>query len=158
MTAEELASIIRSAVQGDEYGKREHSSYKEREEELSLERDYRLIGEVFHLPKLQVLNSKNLGNMIAKMYAALQPLRRRSPDTLRSTKGDLLIRVLNLLPYEDRTFFLTTCQHLGVPADFQNLLGYLEACLRPLEDALYGELLPGEEFLTKDEDGDLLYD
>jgi hypothetical protein len=82
MTAEELASIIRSAVQGDEYGKREHSSYKEREEELSLERDYRLIGEVFHLPKLQVLNSKNLGNMIAKMYAALQPLRRRSPDTL----------------------------------------------------------------------------
>jgi hypothetical protein len=158
MTAKELAFTIRSAVQGDEYGKREHSSYKEREEELSFERDHRLIEEVIHLPKLEVLNRDNLGNMIAKMYAAFQPLRKRSPDTLRSTKGDLLVRVLNLLPYEDRTIFLTACQHQGVPADFQNLLGYLEACLRHLEEALYGELLPGEEFLTEDENGDLLYD
>jgi hypothetical protein len=84
--------------------------------------DRLLIRKLFKLPKLTDLSHDNLVHMVTVIEAALPALSRHNPEELRSTEGEKLARLLNLLPPIDADMFYMHCE---VNGDVPNLLGFV---------------------------------
>jgi len=96
--------------------------------------DRLLVRKLSKLPKLETLTRDTLGKMIITLNAAIPALRRREPESLRSTNSDRLVQVLGALPQVDRTMFLFACRSQGLPANLQNLAVHLEDYLQILKE------------------------
>ena len=96
--------------------------------------DRLLVRKLSKMPKLETLTRDTLGKMIITLNAAIPALRRREPESLRSTNSDRLVQVLGILPQVDRTMFLFACRSQGLPANLQNLAAHLEDYLQILKE------------------------